>query len=204
MTWPVDKFQVCVDSLTLTGNNVPNVPDDGSEEWDKASIAYESALPYALENGNWSFATSIVTLTKLPGAPSDNSFDSAYAKPADALHIVWVKLSDVPVNFRIVGNQIFLNASGNTAVTLKYVRQPTPDQASPNFMMALRAFTMSGIYRGFDDPAAADKQWAAGEGFLAQGRTRSDQEMPKRAVVNSRVTAARTRRLSRWPAGWGT
>lgn len=212
MTWPIDKIAICFDALGLTGNNVPSTADDGSPEWTTASIAYEAALPYAIEGHDWKYATIVKVLTPAANVPSDPLFDTAYGKPQDLLHLIWVRINNTPANYQILDNQIVLRSTGVMAgnlpgtVTAKYVYQPTMDRVTPTFAMGLRAFTMSGIYSGlnkqFEYAAAA---WKQGENFMAQGRARSDQEAPKRAMFNSRVTAARRIRRPTWPipTGWG-
>jgi len=190
--WPVDKLSLLQDALGLTGNNIPSVADDGSEEWDKASIAYEAALPYAIEGRDWKFGTTVATLTASPTAPTDPAFDTAFAKPPDLLHLIWVKLADVPVDYQILANQIVLNRSGTSAVTAKYVRAPTIDQVTPTFAMALRCFVMSGIYRGLnEDIPSAREMWQMGEAMLAHAATRADQEQGRRSPFISRMATSR-------------
>lgn len=205
MTWPVDKLGVINDALALTGNTLVNVADDGSDEWNTTSAAYEAALPYCLEGGDWKFATTVATLTSTGVAPDDPAYADAYDKPAGLLHLIWVKLDDLPVVYVILDNQIVLNANEGT-VTAKYVRAPDVTNVTPMFAMALRTFVMSGIYRGLhEDNGEANNMWKAAEGFLQLARTRSDQEQPKRAMFNSRIST--TRRIRRpWPVtpgGWG-
>lgn len=202
--WPIDKLSIIQDACKITGDNAPSVADDGSEEWDIGSTAYEMALPYAIEGANWKFGTIVAPLTALPGTPSDPAFDAAYGKPADLLHLIWVKLSDVPVAYQVLDNQIVMSNAGRSPVTAKYVRAPSIDKVTPTFAMALRAFVMSGIYRGLhENIGEADKMWAFGEKLLHDAATRSDQEQGKRVLINSRVTAARFQRVGRAPAGWG-
>lgn len=206
MTWPVDKLAIIQDACTQTGNNAPNVADDGSEEWDHGSVAYEMALPYAIEARNWKFGTDVRVLTSTGIRPTDPLFDTAYAKPPDCLHLIWVRLADVPVLYQILDNQVVLNNTGAQVVTCKIVFAPTMDQVTPTFAMALRAFTAAGIYRGLnEDKDAADRAWALGEQLLKNAATRSDQEEPKRAMFNSRMAAARRvrRPWPQTPGGWG-
>lgn len=209
MVWPLSKLMVCNDALGMTGNSLSVVADDGTDEWTVASIGYEAAITYMIDQHDWKFASNIVTLQPLATPPLDDQFTEAFAKPNDCLHVVWVRLNDLPCIYEIVANQIVLgpaniNVTG-LPVTLKYIRQPTPDQVTPTFMMALRAYVMSAIYRGLhEDPIQADKMWMSGEQFLQSARTRSDQEQPKRAMFNSRMRAARSVRRP-WPPtplGW--
>lgn len=214
MTWPIDKLAIINDVLALTGNRIVTVVDDGSPEWTVASAAYEAAISYMVEQHDWKFASLVAVLPLSATPPSDPLFTNAYSKPADLLHLVWVRLNDQNVVYQILNNQIVMNAAGQPpvtpdtvpgVVTIKYIRQPTPDQVTPTFAMALRSFVMSGIYRGLnEDVGNAEHMWQGGETFLAKARTRSDQEAPKRAMFNSRMNAARRIRRP-WPpvpAGW--
>lgn len=208
MTWPLDKLYVVNDALALTGNNTVNVADDGSDEWNVGSAAYEAAIAWMIEQHDWKFATTVSVPNHNAVAPTDPLFSDAYDKPPELLHLIWVRLDDAPVNYQILANQIVLNASGQPpappgtvpgVVTIKYVLQPTPDRVTPTFMMALRSFVMSGMYRGLnEDTTEGDKMWAKGEQFLQAARSRSDQEAPKRAMFNHRITAARRIRRP-WP-----
>lgn len=203
MTFPVDKLGIINEALALTGNNLVNVEEDGSDEWNTTSAAYEAALPYAIESGDWKFATTVVTLNR-QGTPTDPKFTDAYDKPPGLLHLIWVRLDDQPCSYAILDSQIVLSADSGV-VTAKYVRAPDTTKVTPMFAMALRTFVISGIYRGLhEDNAEAEKMWKAGEGFLQLARTRSDQEQPKRAMFNSRIVASRRVRRP-WPvtpSGW--
>lgn len=210
MTWPLDKLAVINDALGLTGNNLVNVADNGSDEWNTSSLAYEAAITYMIDQHDWKFASMIVPLQPTGTPPLDDKFTMAFVKPPDCLHVVWVRLNDLPCIYEIINNQICLGSpyvdDAGLPVTLKYIRQPTADQLSPTFVMALRSFVMSGIYRGLhEDAAEAARMWSAGEQFMQSARTRSDQEQPKRAFFNSRMRARRFIRGS-WPptpSGWG-
>lgn len=210
MVWPLDKLSIVNNCLVSTGNTPSVVADDGTDEWTVASTGYESAITYMIDQHDWKFASNIVTLQPSPTPPLDDQFTSAYQKPNDCLHVVWVRLNDLPCVYEIIANQIALgeasiNITGQP-VTLKYILQPTPDKLTATFVMALQAFITSTIYRGLhEDPIQADKMWQAGEQFLQSARTRSDQEQPKRAMFNSRMRAARSIRRP-WPptpVGWG-
>lgn len=207
MSWPVDKLEIIQTAARQTGNNAPNVADDGSEEWDHGSAAYEMALPYAIENRNWKFETTVAVLNSTGIAPTDPLFDTAYAKPIDLAHLIWVRMNDQAVEYQILDNQIVLNNTGALTVTAKYVRMISSDISgvTPTFAVALLAFVMSGIYRGLnEDVGQADKMWAHGEQLLQNAATRSDQEQPKRAMFSSRLAASRRVRRP-WPpvpTGW--
>jgi hypothetical protein len=205
--WPYDKLGIIATACLQTGNNAPTVAEDGSEEWEHGSAAYELALPYAIESKNWKFDTTAAVLTSTGVAPADPLFDTAYAKPSDCAHLIWVRMADVAVEYRILNNQIVLNNTGSQTVTAKYVKLPTADisEVTPTFVAALTALTMAGLYRGLNEEVGeADKMWAFGEQLLKNAASRSDQEEPKRAMFNSRLAASRRvrRPWPQTPTGW--
>lgn len=219
LQWPVDKLTLINSALALTGDNLVAVLDDGSDEYNVCSPSYERALAFMLEDHSWTYATKVNPgLVASPTAPADDQFDTAYPLPADLLHLIWVRLNDAPTNYGILAGQLVLNAQGGPpppsppvtpgTVSIKYVSTDNSDvqNATPIFVLSLQSFVMSGIYRGLhEDTAEADKLWQAGEMYLQRSKTRHDQQLPKRALWNSRITAARRIRRP-WPPtspGWG-
>lgn len=228
--WPIDKLSLINQQLSLTANNTVAQADDGSDEWNVASAAYEYAIEYMFDAHDWKQITTVLTLQPTGIMPTDDIFDTACAKPADCVHVIWVRLNDQPVVYQILNNQIVLNQYGQApgtpvppgatpgVITMKYVSanppvavtgQPSTTAAAQmlrTFMTALGRFVMSGIYRGLnEDIATARAEEAAAIRLLQEARTRSDQEQPKRAPFNSRIAAARRVRRP-WPlvpTGWG-
>lgn len=223
--WPVDKVSLINSALALTGNNLVATADDGSDEWNVASPAYERALALMMEDHGWGFATKVVAnLAPSPTAPANVQWDTQYPLPNDLLHLIWVRVfSNAPnigsqAPYDIEGGFLVLNAQGGppppspaqtpATVSIKYLSTTSADpaNATPLFVVALQAFVMSGIYRGLhEDVGEADKMWQAGEMYSQRARTRYDQQKPKRAFWNSRITAARRVRRP-WPPsppGWG-
>jgi len=225
MEWPVDKLSLINRALTITGNYTVNVADDGSDEWNVCSPAYESGLALMMEDHGWGFATKVIAnLPASPTAPTNTQWDTAYPLPSDLLHIIWVQINQSTAQlgqqtpYDIEDGKIVLNAQGGppppsspvtpATVSLKYVSitNADPVNATPLFVVALQSFVMSGIYRGLhEDIAEADKMWQAGELYSQRARTRYDQQKPKRSFWNSRITASRRIRRP-WPpspGGWG-
>lgn len=220
MTWPLDKLSVINQALILTSNAPVAVADDGSDEWTVGSAAWEAALEALFEEHDWGFLTNVQVLQRA-GTPTDPIYSDAYAKPPDCMHVIWVRLAmspgnDAQVQYQILNNQIVLNAAGygppvapsapRGVVTVKYVSNNNgPDQFSPLFMAALRAFVKSGLYEGLnEDKASAESEWSKGTALIAQARSRSDQEQGKRLVFNSRMRMSRRVRhpWGRQPLGW--
>lgn len=259
MSWPQTKLDVVNAALALTGNNLVAAADDGSDEWIVGSAAYEHAFEYALDGHDWKQITNVVTLNPTGVAPADPEFDTAYAKPADCVHIIWVRqymppTTPIPplplpplavgpgytattlgsgrsITYQVLNNQIVVNnysqppgsppPPGTTPISIlmKYVSsnppgivvngQAQPAAAAPQmlrtFMTALTRFVMAGIYRGMhEDIASANITEQQAMALLAEAKTRSDQEMPKRAMFNSRLLASRRvrRPYPTIPVGW--
>jgi hypothetical protein len=94
-SWPLAKLDTIQSALTLTADNVPQVVDDGSDEWNVASPAYDRAIAYAMENGSWGYAKQTITLQPSPVAPQDPNWDTAYPVPQDCVHILMVKINQI-------------------------------------------------------------------------------------------------------------
>lgn len=209
--WPVDKLGVVNSGLSQTGDNLVNVADDGSTEWNVCSPAYERALAYMMETHSWSQATDVRTLQPTATAPTDDQFDTAYLLPPDLVHLIWVRVSDRPTEYQLLNGQLILNARGgmpqptppNTPqpVTIKAVFSTDSDPvfATPTFVLALVGFVMSGIYRGLHkDVAQAERMWNGAKMLLQEAMTRHDQQTPKRSMFNSRLSTSRRIRRP-WP-----
>jgi hypothetical protein len=216
--WPISKLEIVNSALSQCGDNLVNVADDGSPEWNVASPGYERALAYMMEQHGWSQATDVRTLQPAVDVPNDDQYDTAYDFPPDMVHLIWVRVSDRPTNYDILAGQLILNARGGTPqptppntpqpVTIKAIFSTNSDPvfSTPTFVVALQAFVMSGIYRGLHkDVGQAERMWMAGKSLLQEAMTRQDQQKPKRAMFNSRLSTARLIRRP-WPVippGWG-
>lgn len=226
--WPLDKLDVVNSALSQTGDNLVASADNGSDEWNVASPAYERGLAYMIEGHSWRWAERVLpNLAPAANVPTDHHWDTAYNLPADFAHLIWVLVNDMPaiyelgmgptVNNNPSGVQLLVNSQGGppqpvppqvpAPVTIKYISQTTSDPtfSTPTFVLALQMFVMSGIYRGLQENfSEADKLWGAALEMLGEAKTRHDQQMPKRALYNSRILAARRVRRP-WPptpGGW--
>jgi hypothetical protein len=224
--WPLAKLDVINTALAETGNNTVAAENDGSDEWNVASPAYDRAIAYAMESHSWGYATQTITLTPSSTPPQDTDFDTAYPIPADCIHIIWVKInlnepsvSNIPrlALWKIAGTTagpvIIVNSRGGppppiapvtpAQVTMYYISNTgflcSSNFGTPTLILALVSFVASGIYRGLhEDIGEADKMWLYAEQMLQRARTRYDQQKPKRQFFNSRIGA--TRRIRRpWP-----
>lgn len=229
-TWPVDKLTCIQRACSLTHNNVPNILNDGSDEFNTADAAYDGALAVMTEEENWGFCTKVVTLTPSPTAPADTDWDTAYDLPSDLIHIVWVKqnrnVGDPTANqlnqlsqYDILNKQLVINSQGGppppsppqtpAIVTMKYASfdNADPTNGTPLFVQSLTYYVMAGLYRGMNlQYAESDKMYQLAEHIVQKARSRYDMQRPKRQFWNSRITAARRIRRP-WPptgSNWGS
>lgn len=226
--FPLDKLAVVNSALLSTGDNQVAAADDGSDEWNVCSPAYERGLGYIMESHSWGYASQVKVLQPSPTPPQDSAWDTAYPIPSDCVHIIWVKINEInpsapdtntpmPTLYDIAGSPqgpvIVINAQGGppppqppatpAQVTLKYISNAgalgDSTSGTPTLILALQSFIMSAIYRGLhEDASEADKLWAMGEQMLQRARTRYDQQKPKRQFFNSRMAASRRIRRP-WP-----
>ena len=203
-----DKIGIINSELAQTGNATVAVEDDGSEEWNVCSPAYDVGVDVTVERHDWNFGTNIATLQRVGDSP-DDEYDDAYALPNGQLSIVWVRLAsgggiDQPADFKIINDLICLTSSG-LRPKCKFLVNPGEQNWPPLFAAVIRLLVRAAIYRGLNEDAAqADKEEKKAEAILNEARTRVDQSSPKRAMFNSR--AVMSRRVRRpWvgsPAGW--
>lgn len=210
MTYPQDKLGLINTALALCGDEVCAVADDGSPEWNTASAAYEAAIEWMLEAkaSCWKFGSTVQVLQSTGTLPQDTWFDTAYAKPADLIHLLWVRYGDLPIPYRIVNNQIYIRAfSGVPAsipnppptllpLTAKFLSSNNGVTATTRmFMTALIAFVRAGIYGGLHEEPTLELQWGKmARNLTDEAAAVASQEEPKRAVINHRITARRRMR----------
>lgn len=215
--WPLGKLELINSALSQTGDNLVAAADDGSVEWNACSPAYEIGLGYCCESHPWSWLTDFRTLQPSPTAPNDSQFDTAYPLPDDLVHLILVRMNNVPCIWDLQADQLLVNARGGPPppsvpttpypVTIKgiFSTNSDPTFATPTVVLALQLFVMSGIYRGIKkDVGEAAHMFNAGKAMLNEAKSRHDMQMPKRAPFNSRMTAVRRNRKP-WrqtPSGW--
>lgn len=184
-----DKLSIILTCLGLTGNELVTVEDDGSDEWNVASLAYEAGVRYLLGEHDWKFGTAIVALQR-HGDSEDENYDDAYEKPPGTLGLIWVKRDGYALDWKIVGNKVVCNAA--SGVKAKIVLQPDPEEWPPLFVEALMCLVKAGIYEGLnEDPVEGQKRRGEAEAYLTKARTRSDREDAPRRVFRSRILARR-------------
>lgn len=207
MTYPMSKLDLCNTALALCGDELCNVADDGSPEWTTASAAYEMAIEWMLEAkaSSWKFASTVQVLQPTGALPQDTWFDTAYARPPDMVHLLWVRYGDLPIPYRIVNNQIYIRVLAGVPATIP---NPPPvllpltakflssnagvTQTTRMFMTALVTFVRAGIYGGLHEEPSLEAQWAkAARTLTDEAAAVSAQEEGKRAVINHRITARR-------------
>lgn len=226
--FPYDKVSTINAALALTGDNTVAAADDGSDEWNTCSPAYEIALGYIMESHSWGYATVVTALQPSATAPADTDWDTQYPIPPDCVHLIWAKINDDTADptgsqqsqltlYDIMGTPtgpvLVINAQGGppppatpqtpARVTIKYVSNQGPlcDAANgtPTLIAALQRFVVAAIYRGLhEDPVEASNQERSARLLLQEARTRYDQQKPKRQFFNSRMQASRRVRRP-WP-----
>ncbi len=230
--WPLDKLGIINSGLSQLGDNLINALGSGSDEEIVASPAYERAIGYLLEQHPWYWTKTTVTLQPAANAPTDTMWDTAFNLPADLIHVIFVRIAAQSAgpwmstiwDFQMgpgaggaPGMQLVCNAQGGppppsppqapAVVTMQYLSSiaSDPQFSTPTFVLSLQAMVMSGIYRGLhEDSGNADKLWAYGATLMMDAKIRHDQQKPKRAIFNSRITASRRIRRP-WPpqpGGW--
>lgn len=187
-----DKLSLIADCLLLKGQNVPATEDDGSQEWNVCSAAYEHGVKHLIQEHDWNFGTAIETLTR-SGDSTDADYEDVYPKPNGCLHLMWVRVDDVRTDeFRIIGNAIYINADEDTTVQAKFVEMPGAEDMPPMFISALNELIYAAIEGGLKkDAKEARNHQAAAVEFLQRAKTRSDQEEPKRSLFKFRMRTAR-------------
>lgn len=215
--WPLGKVEIINAALSQTGDNPVAAADDGSVEWNTCAPAYEIALAVVCEEHSWSWLTDVRTLQPSPKAPDDTYFDTAYPLPADLVHLIMVRMNNVPCVWDLLNDQLVVNAQGGPPppsspttpfpITIKgiFSTNSDPSFGTPMVTSALQMFVMAAIYRGIKkDVAEAGRMFAAANAMLEKAKSRHDMQMPKRAPFNSRMTAVRRNRKP-WrqtPYGW--
>lgn len=199
-----DKLSIINSELAKTGNNLVAVEDDGSDEWTACSPAFDDAVELTTERHTWNFGSNIVAVNRVGNSP-DDLYDDAFAMPQGSLRLVWVRLNDASVDYKIIGNKICLSSGGGT-VTAKIIVDPGSQNWPPIFAAVIRLHVRAAIYRGLhEDAAQADREEAKAEHMLQEARTVVDQNAPKRAMFNSRARSSRRVRRPwvRSPADFG-
>lgn len=192
----MDRLTVINDALLNTGNNRVNVEYDGSPEWQAAEPAYRRALSFLIPRHQWNFANTTTPLAgRLPESPHE-TYQNAYAQPADCLLVENAFVDGRAIDFEIVDQKIC--CAYEQGVSVKYVRVPGPGQWPLMFGELVTMKTEAYILRGFnEDDSRADRRDAAVEGMLEETRSALDRQEPPRVVLKSRTAARRLGRGSR-------
>lgn len=179
--FPFDKLGCINTALASTGDNAVMSSDDGSDEWNTCSPAYETALGFIMESHTWGYASVVKKLQPSPTPPTDTDFDTAYPLPTDLVHLIWAKINDdAPDNaltsrqnrltlYAIMGTPtgpiLVINAQGGPpppnppltpyCVTIKYISNAgalcDSTSGTPTLVAALERFIVAGIYRGLHE-----------------------------------------------------
>jgi len=185
-----DKLSLINSALKRTSNNPVDFEGDDSLEWLVMDDAYETELPLLIERRDWGFASTMAAMTRV-GESDDPRFADAYAKPVGCLHLKSVMIHDAPAVYDVIDNKVHCTA-GSCAPMARFIRVPSADQWPPTFLETLRLKLMAHAYRGLnEDTGEADRADAKAEAMLGEAATRTGQEKPPKAMVNSKLRAAR-------------
>lgn len=186
-----DKLSLINRCLLMKGQRVVATEDDGSDEWNVCSAAYDSYFEPMLEDGEFKFSTAIIELTRT-GDATDEHYDDAYGLPSGCLHLIWVKIDDTKQDYRIIGNSVEISCETTDDVMAKYVVEPDVTDLSALFKVALQEAVYSGIESGLKkDQRIADGHLAKADAALQRAKTRGDQQEPKKALFVTRHRTAR-------------
>jgi hypothetical protein len=193
------KLSIINTALLLKGQNTVNEEDDGSQEWNVCSAAYDQGAKHLLQEHDWKFATDIVELSRVGDSP-DHAYEDEYARPSNVLQVIWVKLTDdvsentsgfETTDWKLVGNKILVS-DGGVEVVAKVVLEPDPNEWPPMFVSALQEYVFSGIEGGLKKNINAEMAHKSSAlEFLNRAKTRTDQQEPKRALFKTRHRTAR-------------
>lgn len=185
-----DKLSLINSALKRTSNNPVDFEGDDSPEWLVMDDAYETELPLLIERRDWGFASTMAALVRV-GPSYDPRFADAFAKPVGCLHLKSVTVNDVPAIYDIIDNKVQCSAGAYVPVA-RFIRVPSADQWPPTFLETLRLKLMAHAYRGLnEDTGEAERTDAKAEAMLSEAATRTGQEKLPKAMVNSKLRAAR-------------
>lgn len=185
-----DKLSLINSALKRTSNNPVDFEGDDSPEWLVMDDAYETELPLLIERRDWGFASSMAGLVRV-GPSEDPRFADSFAKPVGCLHLKSVTINDVSATYDIINNKVHCSG-GAYAPMARFIRIPSADQWPPTFLETLRLKLMAHAYRGLnEDIGEAERIDAKAEAMLSEAATRTGQEKPPKAMVNSKLRAAR-------------
>jgi hypothetical protein len=185
--FPRDKLSTINSALLLTGDNTVNVADDGSDEWNVASQAYETALGYIMESHSWGYAKLVKVLQPSPIAPADTDWDTAYPLPSDLVFLLWAKINNntsTPLPFYT--NQLALydiqaNPAGGPPLLLINVQGGPPPPNPPQTPAAVTIQYISNSGPLCDSTAGTPTMITALQRFIIAGNYRGLHEDPVEA-----------------------
>lgn len=200
----MDEITVLNRALSNTGNNTLTVLNDGSDEWQVASLAFERAIEDLISRHNWPFAK--VALPLVVAADEDNPSvreTNAYKLPTSMIHVRDVLIASAGqkvrvTDYEIVGRYVCLDTA--MGIFVEGYAMPPHENFHPQATEILTLMVEAGCLRGLnEDFTAADHREATAENRLFEARPRVDWQNPAKNAFVSSVAAARRRGSGRWP-----
>jgi hypothetical protein len=209
-----DELSIINDALMDCGYDPVTVAGgDNSAAWLAGKRAYDRYLPVLMARHDWKFRTRLTTLSR-QGTSTFPGLTDIYQKPADCLHIMacWdvavaeqatalpqyyvreFRITTPKFDFKLIGDQV--HCIGPDGVGCLYLPWPSSDADMPAlFREALVQGCIAILQRGLnDDREKAVDAFKMGEMMLQEGRTRSDNQEPRRAIFSQRMQQVRRTR----------
>lgn len=195
----MDELEILNNALINTGNSILTVLNDGSDEWQAASRAFDRSLDDLISQHGWPFARKSADLVKAPDADNPSQeYDYAHRLPTDLLHLKRVFYTSgtqkIPTTqYIVMGRLVCLNEISGVAA--EYIALPADTAWHPQAIEVLTIFVEVGCLRGLnEDFDEARRRESDGLYKLSQVRQVVDSENPPRQAFQPRMSRIRRTR----------
>lgn len=192
----MDKLTIINNALRATGNNIVNVINDPSDEYQIANGAFERSLRALTARHTWPFASTIEELVRVPDEQNKSRRyrENAFRLPINTLHVKEVFLDTVPLtDYEIIGD--VLSCRFSSGVFARVVVQTSEEKLHPMAEEVLTLYVEAGCLRGLnEDFGEARVREQRAELLLEETRSHVDQQNPARNVYKSKIALARRSR----------
>lgn len=180
-------------ALTRTGNNQIDSLNDGSTEAIVANANYQIVVDDALSLHPWNFARQTAKLDKLSADPNVDGL-AKFQIPNDAMRVLTVQVGDVPITYRIRGDEIITEYDYESeepiATYVERVSEPDwPAYFSEIVVVALEIMFLRAINE--DDRRADRREDAFYNIKMPRARNVDSQQNAPREKMQSQLVQAR-------------